>query len=137
MEQHRNESAGETGDPRENPPTSGIVRHDSYLRKSGVNRPGIGPGFVLVGGEQSNRSATVAPLKLRMSDQIWAALNIEVWRSGEGQYGVASERKSGKKREITEKTLPASGIVRHDSHMRKSGSDPTGNRTRSALLGGE
>ncbi|KAJ8875178.1 hypothetical protein PR048_023073 [Dryococelus australis] len=39
-----NERAGETGDPRENPPTSSIVRHDSHLRKSGVTRPGIEPG---------------------------------------------------------------------------------------------
>ncbi|KAJ8877532.1 hypothetical protein PR048_021987 [Dryococelus australis] len=31
----------ETGDPRQNPTTSGIVRHDSHLRKSGVNWPGI------------------------------------------------------------------------------------------------
>ncbi|KAJ8881213.1 hypothetical protein PR048_017687 [Dryococelus australis] len=31
------QSAGETGDPRENPPTNGIVRHDSHL-------PGIEPG---------------------------------------------------------------------------------------------
>ncbi|KAJ8876067.1 hypothetical protein PR048_023975 [Dryococelus australis] len=29
---------------RENPPTSAIVRHDSHLRKYGVNRPGIEPG---------------------------------------------------------------------------------------------
>ncbi|KAJ8896891.1 hypothetical protein PR048_002237 [Dryococelus australis] len=35
---------GETGDPRENLPTSGIIRHDSQFRKSGVNRPGIEPG---------------------------------------------------------------------------------------------
>ncbi|KAJ8871030.1 hypothetical protein PR048_027333 [Dryococelus australis] len=35
MERHRNEGAEETGDPRENPPTNGIVRHDSHLRKSG------------------------------------------------------------------------------------------------------
>ncbi|KAJ8876193.1 hypothetical protein PR048_024102 [Dryococelus australis] len=35
MEQRRNEGAEETGDPRENPPTSSIVRHDSHLRKSG------------------------------------------------------------------------------------------------------
>ncbi|KAJ8869105.1 hypothetical protein PR048_030669 [Dryococelus australis] len=42
--QCRSEKAGETGDPRENPPTSGIVRHDSHLRESGVNRPGIEPG---------------------------------------------------------------------------------------------
>ncbi|KAJ8871636.1 hypothetical protein PR048_027963 [Dryococelus australis] len=41
MEQRRNVRAGETGQPRENPPTNGIVRHDSHLRKSGINRPGI------------------------------------------------------------------------------------------------
>ncbi|KAJ8879115.1 hypothetical protein PR048_019721 [Dryococelus australis] len=29
-EQRRNEMAGETGDPQENTPTSGIVRHDSH-----------------------------------------------------------------------------------------------------------
>ncbi|KAJ8878417.1 hypothetical protein PR048_018995, partial [Dryococelus australis] len=34
---------GQTGDPRENPPTSGIAVHDSHLRKFGVNRPGIDP----------------------------------------------------------------------------------------------
>ncbi|KAJ8866800.1 hypothetical protein PR048_032661, partial [Dryococelus australis] len=44
MEQRRNEGAGETGDPRENPPTNGIVRHDSHMRKSGVTRPCIEPG---------------------------------------------------------------------------------------------
>ncbi|KAJ8890507.1 hypothetical protein PR048_010016 [Dryococelus australis] len=32
-EWRRNEGAGETGDPRENPPTNGIVRHDSRLQK--------------------------------------------------------------------------------------------------------
>ncbi|KAJ8871236.1 hypothetical protein PR048_027542 [Dryococelus australis] len=39
MEQRRNERAGETGNPRENPPTNGIVRHDSHMRESGVTRP--------------------------------------------------------------------------------------------------
>ncbi|KAJ8877890.1 hypothetical protein PR048_022349 [Dryococelus australis] len=34
MEQRRNERVVEMGDPRENPPTCGIVRHDSHLRKS-------------------------------------------------------------------------------------------------------
>ncbi|KAJ8875400.1 hypothetical protein PR048_023295 [Dryococelus australis] len=33
MEQRRNEEPGETGDPRENPPTNGIIRHDSYMQK--------------------------------------------------------------------------------------------------------
>ncbi|KAJ8871574.1 hypothetical protein PR048_027900 [Dryococelus australis] len=30
--------------PRDNPPSNGIVRHDSHLRKFGVTRPGIEPG---------------------------------------------------------------------------------------------
>ncbi|KAJ8890125.1 hypothetical protein PR048_009632 [Dryococelus australis] len=34
MVRRRNEGTGETGDPRENSPTNGIVRHDSHLRKS-------------------------------------------------------------------------------------------------------
>ncbi|KAJ8867614.1 hypothetical protein PR048_031417 [Dryococelus australis] len=32
---------------------------------------------------------------------------------------------------------PTSGVVRHDSHLRKSGSDPAGDRTRFALTEGE
>ncbi|KAJ8872628.1 hypothetical protein PR048_026236 [Dryococelus australis] len=36
MEQRRNARAGEAGDPRENPPTRGDVRHASHLRKSGL-----------------------------------------------------------------------------------------------------
>ncbi|KAJ8897365.1 hypothetical protein PR048_002711 [Dryococelus australis] len=43
MGQRRNKWTGETGDPREYPPTSGIVRHYSRLRKSGVNRQGLNP----------------------------------------------------------------------------------------------
>ncbi|KAJ8887049.1 hypothetical protein PR048_013264 [Dryococelus australis] len=43
MEQRRNGRAGETRDPRENPPTSGIIRHDSHLQKSRVTWPGIDP----------------------------------------------------------------------------------------------
>ncbi|KAJ8879942.1 hypothetical protein PR048_020563 [Dryococelus australis] len=35
MEQHRNATVGETGDPREYPMTGGIARHDSRMRKSG------------------------------------------------------------------------------------------------------
>ncbi|KAJ8869902.1 hypothetical protein PR048_028911 [Dryococelus australis] len=35
MELRRNDGAGVTGDPREDPPTNGIVGHDSHLRKSG------------------------------------------------------------------------------------------------------
>ncbi|KAJ8884872.1 hypothetical protein PR048_011068 [Dryococelus australis] len=59
-EQRWNERAEETGDPRENPPTNGIVRHDSHMRESG-DPAGDGARFALVGGEQANRSATAAP----------------------------------------------------------------------------
>ncbi|KAJ8865857.1 hypothetical protein PR048_033380 [Dryococelus australis] len=34
MEQRLNEGAEKTGDPRENPPTNDIVRHDPHMRKS-------------------------------------------------------------------------------------------------------
>ncbi|KAJ8866172.1 hypothetical protein PR048_033696 [Dryococelus australis] len=44
VEQRRKARAGQTGDPRENTQTSGIVLHDSQLRKSGVTRPGIETG---------------------------------------------------------------------------------------------
>ncbi|KAJ8882825.1 hypothetical protein PR048_014639 [Dryococelus australis] len=48
-EKRRNERAGEMGDRRENPPTSGIVRHDSHMRK--------------FGSEHANCSATAAPVQ--------------------------------------------------------------------------
>ncbi|KAJ8869034.1 hypothetical protein PR048_030585 [Dryococelus australis] len=44
MEQRWSARVEETGDSRENPPTRGIVRHDSNLQISGVTRPGIEPG---------------------------------------------------------------------------------------------
>ncbi|KAJ8897254.1 hypothetical protein PR048_002600 [Dryococelus australis] len=67
--------AGETGDPREDPPTNSIVQHDSHFRKSGVNRPGIEPGRALVEGEQSNHYTTydiafVFPCG-PLQDEIW------------------------------------------------------------------
>ncbi|KAJ8872460.1 hypothetical protein PR048_026065 [Dryococelus australis] len=40
MEQRWNEKAGETGDPQNNPPTNGIVRHESLTRKSGSDPGG-------------------------------------------------------------------------------------------------
>ncbi|KAJ8885721.1 hypothetical protein PR048_011919 [Dryococelus australis] len=41
------------------------------------------------------------------------------------------------KREVPRENPPASGIVQHDSHMRVSGSEPTGYRARIAVVGGE
>ncbi|KAJ8874930.1 hypothetical protein PR048_022820 [Dryococelus australis] len=51
MEQHRNARPREMGDPRENPQTSGIARHDSHLRKSGNNRPRLNP--ICLGGRRA------------------------------------------------------------------------------------
>ncbi|KAJ8873746.1 hypothetical protein PR048_024580 [Dryococelus australis] len=52
MEQRRNTWAGETGDPGENPPTSGIVRHDSHMRKSGSDFAGKRTRYTYVGGDR-------------------------------------------------------------------------------------
>ncbi|KAJ8867388.1 hypothetical protein PR048_031189 [Dryococelus australis] len=46
----RNENTGETGDPRGNPPTSYIVRHDSDMRKSGMNSAVNRTRFAYMGG---------------------------------------------------------------------------------------
>ncbi|KAJ8877934.1 hypothetical protein PR048_022393 [Dryococelus australis] len=52
MEQHRNVRAGETGYPRESPPTGGIVRYDSLVRKSGSDPAGDRTRFASMRGEQ-------------------------------------------------------------------------------------
>ncbi|KAJ8867304.1 hypothetical protein PR048_031105 [Dryococelus australis] len=55
MEQCRNERVEETRDPREKSPTSGIVRHDSHMRKSGFDPAGNRTLFTLVGDDQNRR----------------------------------------------------------------------------------
>ncbi|KAJ8872508.1 hypothetical protein PR048_026114 [Dryococelus australis] len=66
MEQRRNERTGETEDPRENPPTNGIVRHDSYMRKFGVTRPGIEPtAFVFMQPSLRYNKTDVGPFRFR------------------------------------------------------------------------
>ncbi|KAJ8885947.1 hypothetical protein PR048_012153 [Dryococelus australis] len=46
VEQRRNGRAWESEDPRVNPPTSGIVRHDSHMRKPGSGPAGNRTWFV-------------------------------------------------------------------------------------------
>ncbi|KAJ8881589.1 hypothetical protein PR048_018074 [Dryococelus australis] len=50
VEWRRNERVGETGDPRDDPPTNGIVRNDSHLRKSGDPAGKLNP--VRLGGRR-------------------------------------------------------------------------------------
>ncbi|KAJ8871794.1 hypothetical protein PR048_028134 [Dryococelus australis] len=129
MERRWNESAGKTGDPRENPLTSGIIRHDSHMRKSGSGPAGDLTGFTLVGGEQAIRSVTAAPAllknktnftcnfyffhavcylrfipKINRMTEILAAPNIVVLKADEGECGAAPECEGRGKREIPEKT---------------------------------
>ncbi|KAJ8867407.1 hypothetical protein PR048_031208 [Dryococelus australis] len=59
MQQRRNERVRETEDPRENPPSSGIVRHDSHLQMvrllaSHLVEPGSIPGFSHMGIESGD-----------------------------------------------------------------------------------
>ncbi|KAJ8876995.1 hypothetical protein PR048_021447 [Dryococelus australis] len=65
MEQRRNERARKTGDPRENPPTSSIVRHDSHLYLSHCLAVNCGEA------------------------EVWAALNIGVLRADAGEVRCA------------------------------------------------
>ncbi|KAJ8866777.1 hypothetical protein PR048_032638, partial [Dryococelus australis] len=59
MEQLRNERAGESGDPRENTPTSGIVWHESHMQKfCGATPPRIEPGLH---GEEASGLTTTPP----------------------------------------------------------------------------
>ncbi|KAJ8891929.1 hypothetical protein PR048_004488 [Dryococelus australis] len=73
MEQRRNERAGENGRARENPPTSGVVRHDSHLRKSGTDPAGSRTRLVWLGGEQANHNTTAAQNGADdiISDNMW------------------------------------------------------------------
>ncbi|KAJ8870854.1 hypothetical protein PR048_027155 [Dryococelus australis] len=57
----------------------------------------------------------------------WAALNIGVLRADEGEaseLGAAPECKELERTGVRRENPPTSGIVRHDSRARKSGSDP-------------
>ncbi|KAJ8897352.1 hypothetical protein PR048_002698 [Dryococelus australis] len=220
----RERGAGETGDPRENLPTSGIVRHDSQMQNSDVNRPGIEPGspwweasvltaqlpyyvtvlflqlptaesesfsFVIAmavrEGDRTCDCSTPTPKKLQAfakyshtvvllvavleltfvllvhttpdtnypvlySVHYW--LVIEQWkaeRSGRlltarsrepmRVIEVSMERRRNERTRETDdpraKPAGTSGIVRHDFHLRKFESEPAGDRTRFALVGGD
>ncbi|KAJ8894023.1 hypothetical protein PR048_006633 [Dryococelus australis] len=64
MEQRQNGRVGGSRRSRENPPASGIVRHDPHMRKSVSDPAGDRTRFALLGGERANRSATAAPTLL-------------------------------------------------------------------------
>ncbi|KAJ8888574.1 hypothetical protein PR048_008065 [Dryococelus australis] len=112
IEQRRNERTGETGYPRENPLTNTIVWHDSRMQKSGVGC----------------RTQFCMNDEVRDKDMLFCLL---VGVTG-GEYEAGARMSSRGKREISEKNPPTNGIVRHDSHLRKSG-DPAGDLTRTTV----
>ncbi|KAJ8895361.1 hypothetical protein PR048_000693 [Dryococelus australis] len=56
---------GGTGVPRDNPPTGGIVRHESRVRRFGPDPAGNRTRFALVGVELSGHHTTVSPVRTR------------------------------------------------------------------------
>ncbi|KAJ8894247.1 hypothetical protein PR048_006859 [Dryococelus australis] len=152
MEQRRNERAGETGYPRGNPSTSDIVQHDdSHMRKSESDPVGDCARFAMVGGEQTNRSATAFPngkggaAGVGSGRSRCGAVLQGQHRPGEPSYPRPTcARSSLTLVAAADWRVPASkggGNGRSprkpaDSHLRKSGG-PAGDSTRFALVGGE
>ncbi|KAJ8875216.1 hypothetical protein PR048_023111 [Dryococelus australis] len=95
------------------------------------------PGFLYISKSLGKHEAK--PPSLELSLEIWAALN-EVLRADEGEVSsVIAQRWNARVEETgdTRVNPPINGIVRHDSHMQKSTSEPDGNRTRLTLVGGK
>ncbi|KAJ8872197.1 hypothetical protein PR048_025799 [Dryococelus australis] len=112
-------SSTEMGNRRENSPTNDIVQHDSHVRKSGVGWSGIELGSPW--WEESWLTA-------RPPWPQWWLRNMRV---GRGEYGAVPECKGCRGGAVMgdpRGNPPTS--VRHDSHERKSGSDPTSSRIR-------
>ncbi|KAJ8868991.1 hypothetical protein PR048_030537 [Dryococelus australis] len=107
MDQHRSERAGESGDPREKPPTSGIVRHDTQVHKP---PPGIEPCSHWWETKNGDTNPTAAPFNTK-------GLESRRGRSEAGTEQRRNERvgETGDPRENS----PTSGIVRPDFHLRE------------------
>ncbi|KAJ8888354.1 hypothetical protein PR048_007844 [Dryococelus australis] len=119
------QARGETGDPRENPSTSSIVRHDSHVRKSGRDiarnktrlfashqgEPhsipgGVTPGFSHVGiaGRYHWWAGFLGdipfPPALRLRGEVWSALNCVVLRADEGSEVSPEQNRNSRAEEM-------------------------------------
>ncbi|KAJ8895094.1 hypothetical protein PR048_000419 [Dryococelus australis] len=127
MMQRRNVNVGETGDPRENMLTGGIVRHDCHYGKSGVIRsaiePEVWPSYVC---------------KRRAPGQ---SDSVETEASAGNQFldprGVGARSARGAKQELVSRSLRATGQgpLRWLRHRRGSRSTFT-RRTAHSTAGG-
>ncbi|KAJ8881575.1 hypothetical protein PR048_018059 [Dryococelus australis] len=79
MEQLRNATAGKWEIPTQNPPTSGIVQHDSHIRKPGSNSAGNRTRFAYVEDQRTQRRHGVTfPLVSANSFSDWLREAVEV-----------------------------------------------------------
>ncbi|KAJ8889782.1 hypothetical protein PR048_009285 [Dryococelus australis] len=132
---------GETGDPRENPPTNGIVRYDSHMRKFDDPAEEIKCLNWLI--------CHMLIMKIAMLRYFFPGregrkmLVYKMARLGPSRgirlpsaRSKIPELKSGGNERIPRNPADQRGIVRHDSHMRKTGSHPAGNGIRKYQLTG-
>ncbi|KAJ8886227.1 hypothetical protein PR048_012436 [Dryococelus australis] len=83
--------------------------------------------------KQIDRSAKLGRRPGELPEVEWRDLGwLLKWLPGRRNFALLSLAPKS-----TRKNPPTSGIVRHDSHMRKSMSDPAGNRARFAWVGFE
>ncbi|KAJ8873984.1 hypothetical protein PR048_024824 [Dryococelus australis] len=85
--------------------SSGIDQHDSHMQKSWGTQPGIAPGSPWWGGGDYSNYYTTAVSEMSMDERQ----NVTEGETGDPRVNT-----------------PTSGIVRHDSHFRKSDSVPAG-----------
>ncbi|KAJ8897293.1 hypothetical protein PR048_002639 [Dryococelus australis] len=95
------------------------------------------PGWreLLKGWNRDKNLGESTTSKANWSGEIWMALNIDALTVDEGE--ASARMKGWGKTGDPGENPQISGIVRHDSHMRKSGSGPAENRARFAWEGGE
>ncbi|KAJ8867297.1 hypothetical protein PR048_031098 [Dryococelus australis] len=140
MEKRWNARVG-TGDPRENPPTSGIVRQDSHMRKSGSDFHRCSDSEVLAADEgemgvrmeqrRNEREGENGISPRQPADQRRRPARFP--RAKSSSVGMQGLGEAGESRENS----PTSVIVRHDSHLRKSLRYPARDRTLFTAVGGE
>ncbi|KAJ8865817.1 hypothetical protein PR048_033339 [Dryococelus australis] len=140
MERRRNEGAGETGDPREKPPTNGTVRNDSHLTKSGDP---AGSGVVVKCCKLSGCLLSAVHTRRKQQEAV-ARVSVlrPLTREWRGTHytravtGAQPECKGGGGGDPRENP-PTSGIVRHDLHLRKKTRERPGRGLNPILLGSD
>ncbi|KAJ8867541.1 hypothetical protein PR048_031343 [Dryococelus australis] len=112
MEQRRNERAEENVDPLENPPTSGIVLHDSRMGNLGAIPLKIEPGFPRWEVSSLTTSFTAAPYHLRgvVCLELFCTFEAEKCGSDKGDSATLIKCAIATKR----KALCCTGLVHQD-----------------------